>query len=147
MLNLMHLFKLTTCVFLFLSSLQSPLCVPNLLSPDNGNILGSVKIGKYTEVHIFNSNIILVLPILKWNLLLQWFHDVSDREISSTCEDALKLLCNTFGCQVAHFYLHNWRQQCMILTFFTSRIVNLSYDRSFSLRWTNPSDNRNISAV
>ena len=65
MLNLMHLFKLTTCVFLFLSSLQSPLCVPNLLSPDNSNILGSVKIGKYTEVHIFNSNIILVLPILK----------------------------------------------------------------------------------
>lgn len=61
----------------------SPLCVPNLLSPDNSNILGSVKIGKYTE----------------------WFHDVSDREISSTCEDALKLLCNTFGCQIEEIIL------------------------------------------
>jgi len=51
----------------------SPLCVPNLLSPENSNILGSVKIGQYTE----------------------WFHDVSDHEISSICEDALKLLCST----------------------------------------------------
>ncbi|XP_025823927.1 fatty acid amide hydrolase isoform X2 [Panicum hallii] len=61
----------------------SPLCVPNLLSPDNNNILGSVRIGKYTE----------------------WFHDVSDREISSTCEDALKLLCSTFGCQIEEIIL------------------------------------------
>ncbi|CAL5036131.1 unnamed protein product [Urochloa decumbens] len=61
----------------------SPLCVPNLLSPDNSNILGSVKIGKYTE----------------------WFHDVSDREISSTCEDALNLLRSTFGCQIEEIIL------------------------------------------
>uniref|UniRef100_A0A0A9CSP1 Uncharacterized protein n=1 Tax=Arundo donax TaxID=35708 RepID=A0A0A9CSP1_ARUDO len=59
----------------------SLLCVPNLASPDSSNILGSVKIGKYTE----------------------WFHDVSDCEISNTCEDALNLLCSTFGCQVSPF--------------------------------------------
>ncbi|BAF13910.1 fatty acid amide hydrolase-like [Oryza sativa Japonica Group] len=61
----------------------SPLCVPNLVSPDNNNILGSVKIGKYTE----------------------WFHDVSDRDISNTCEDALNLLCSSFGCQIEEIIL------------------------------------------
>ncbi|XP_066346397.1 fatty acid amide hydrolase [Miscanthus floridulus] len=61
----------------------SPLCVPNLLSPENSNILGSVKIGKYTE----------------------WFNDVSDHEISSTCDDALKLLCSAFGCQIEEITL------------------------------------------
>lgn len=61
----------------------SPLCVPNLLSPENSNILGSVKIGKYTE----------------------WFNDVSDHEISGTCDDALKLLCSAFGCQVEEITL------------------------------------------
>jgi Asp-tRNA(Asn)/Glu-tRNA(Gln) amidotransferase A subunit family amidase len=61
----------------------SPLCVPNLVSPDSSNILGSVKIGKYTE----------------------WFHDVSDPEISTTCEDALNLLCSSFGCQIEDIIL------------------------------------------
>ncbi|WVZ83098.1 hypothetical protein U9M48_030276 [Paspalum notatum var. saurae] len=61
----------------------SPLCVPNLLSPKNNNILGSVKVGRYTE----------------------WFHDVSDRTISTTCEDALNLLCSTFGCQIEEIIL------------------------------------------
>ncbi|XP_020401352.1 fatty acid amide hydrolase [Zea mays] len=61
----------------------SPLCVPNLLSPENSNILGSVKIGKYTE----------------------WFNDVSGHEISGTCDDALKLLCSAFGCQVEEITL------------------------------------------
>lgn len=61
----------------------SPLCVPNLVSSDNSNILQSVKVGKYTE----------------------WFHDVSDSEISNTCEDALNLLCSTFGCQIEEIIL------------------------------------------
>ncbi|TVU38314.1 hypothetical protein EJB05_11676, partial [Eragrostis curvula] len=61
----------------------SPLCVPYLASPDNHNTLGSVKIGKYTE----------------------WFHDVSDPEISNTCEDALNLLCTTFGCRIEEIIL------------------------------------------
>ncbi|KAL6653224.1 hypothetical protein ACP70R_012149 [Stipagrostis hirtigluma subsp. patula] len=61
----------------------SPLCVPNLISPDSSNILGSVKIGKYTE----------------------WFHDVCDSEISTTCEDALNLLCSTYGCEVEEIIL------------------------------------------
>ncbi|XP_015692251.1 fatty acid amide hydrolase isoform X2 [Oryza brachyantha] len=61
----------------------SPLCVPNLVSPDNNSILGSVKIGKYTE----------------------WFHDVSDPDISNTCEDALNLLCSNFGCQIEEIIL------------------------------------------
>uniref|UniRef100_A0A0D9W1R0 Amidase domain-containing protein n=1 Tax=Leersia perrieri TaxID=77586 RepID=A0A0D9W1R0_9ORYZ len=75
--------KLTSSAFLSLSSLQSPLCVPNLVSPNSKNILESVKIGKYTE----------------------WFHDVSDRDISNTCEDALKLLCSSFGCQIEEIIL------------------------------------------
>uniref|UniRef100_A0A0D9W1Q7 Amidase domain-containing protein n=1 Tax=Leersia perrieri TaxID=77586 RepID=A0A0D9W1Q7_9ORYZ len=62
---------------------ESPLCVPNLVSPNSKNILESVKIGKYTE----------------------WFHDVSDRDISNTCEDALKLLCSSFGCQIEEIIL------------------------------------------
>lgn len=61
----------------------SPLCVPNLLTPDNSNILQSVKVGKYTE----------------------WFHDVSDCDISNTCEDALNLLCSTSGCQIEEIIL------------------------------------------
>ncbi|KAM0882521.1 hypothetical protein ACQ4PT_032225 [Festuca glaucescens] len=60
-----------------------PLCVPNLVSSDNSNILQSVKVGKYSE----------------------WFHDVSDSEISNTCEDALNLLCSTFGCQIEEIIL------------------------------------------
>ncbi|CAD6261483.1 unnamed protein product [Miscanthus lutarioriparius] len=64
-------------------AILSPLCVPNLLSPENSNILGSVKIGKYTE----------------------WFNDVSDHEISSTCDNALKLLCSAFGCQIEEITL------------------------------------------
>uniref|UniRef100_A0ACD5YA27 Uncharacterized protein n=1 Tax=Avena sativa TaxID=4498 RepID=A0ACD5YA27_AVESA len=61
----------------------SPLSVPNLVSSDNSDILQSVKVGKYTE----------------------WFHDVSDSEISNTCEDALNLLCSTFGCQIEEIIL------------------------------------------
>jgi hypothetical protein len=64
MLDLMFPIHLIISVFLSLSSLQSPLCVPNLLSPDNSNIMGSVKIGKYTEVHFFILNDILVCPYL-----------------------------------------------------------------------------------
>uniref|UniRef100_A0A453AC59 Amidase domain-containing protein n=3 Tax=Triticinae TaxID=1648030 RepID=A0A453AC59_AEGTS len=60
-----------------------PLCVPNLVSSENNDILQSVKVGKYTE----------------------WFHDVSDIEISNTCEDALSLLRNTFGCQIEEIIL------------------------------------------
>lgn len=61
----------------------SPLCVPNLVSSDNSNILQSVKVGKYTE----------------------WFNDVSDIEISNTCDSALNLLCSTFGCQIEEIVL------------------------------------------
>ncbi|XP_044329870.1 fatty acid amide hydrolase isoform X1 [Triticum aestivum] len=61
----------------------SLLCVPNLVSSENSKILQSVKVGKYTE----------------------WFHDVPDNEVSNTCEDALNLLCSTFGCQIEEIIL------------------------------------------
>uniref|UniRef100_N1R1Y2 Glutamyl-tRNA(Gln) amidotransferase subunit A n=1 Tax=Aegilops tauschii TaxID=37682 RepID=N1R1Y2_AEGTA len=35
----------------------------------------------------------------------QWFHDVPDNEVSNTCEDALNLLCSTFGCQIEEIIL------------------------------------------
>lgn len=61
----------------------SPLCFPNLSSSDNLNILQSMKLGKYSE----------------------WFHDVSNPEISTKCEDALQLLCRTFGSQMEEIVL------------------------------------------
>ncbi|KAJ3679792.1 hypothetical protein LUZ60_016070 [Juncus effusus] len=61
----------------------SPLCVPNLSSSDNLSILQSLRLGKYSD----------------------WFHDVSNPEISTKCEDALALLCSTFGCQIEEIVL------------------------------------------
>jgi hypothetical protein len=82
-LTLLHSIGLTASTSPSPFSVQPPLSVPNLVSSDNSNILQSVKVGKYTE----------------------WFHDVSDSEISNTCEDALNLLCSTFGCQIEEIIL------------------------------------------
>ncbi|XP_078179961.1 fatty acid amide hydrolase isoform X2 [Carex rostrata] len=61
----------------------SPLCLPNLSSSDNLTTLQSLKLGKYSE----------------------WFHDVSNTEISTKCDDTLQLLCSTFGSQIEEIVL------------------------------------------
>ncbi|ONK70657.1 uncharacterized protein A4U43_C04F160 [Asparagus officinalis] len=60
-----------------------PLCLPNLSSSYNLDVLRSLRLGKYTE----------------------WFNDVSCPDISTKCEDALNLLSDTFGCNTIEIIL------------------------------------------
>ncbi|TYG85414.1 hypothetical protein ES288_A13G051800v1 [Gossypium darwinii] len=54
-----------------------PPCFPDLSSLENANTLGSLRLGKYTE----------------------WFNDVHSTDISDVCEDVLKLLSKSHGCE------------------------------------------------
>ncbi|XP_021656175.2 fatty acid amide hydrolase isoform X3 [Hevea brasiliensis] len=56
----------------------SPPCLPNLSSYGNTDILGSLRLGKYTA----------------------WFNDVHSTDISDKCEDILNLLSKTHGCEM-----------------------------------------------
>ncbi|XP_071716842.1 fatty acid amide hydrolase-like [Rutidosis leptorrhynchoides] len=53
-------------------------CLPDLSSHENIGVLGSLRLGKYTE----------------------WFNDVFCPDISNKCEDALNTLSETHGCKV-----------------------------------------------
>ncbi|KAD6795362.1 hypothetical protein E3N88_06258 [Mikania micrantha] len=53
-------------------------CLPDLSSHENSHILGSLRLGKYTE----------------------WFNDVFSPDISNKCEDALHMFSETHGCKV-----------------------------------------------
>ncbi|KAL8205139.1 hypothetical protein R6Q57_008690 [Mikania cordata] len=53
-------------------------CLPDLSSHENSSILGSMRMGKYSE----------------------WFNDVFSPDISTKCEDILNLLSQTHGCKV-----------------------------------------------
>ncbi|KAF2312270.1 hypothetical protein GH714_029637 [Hevea brasiliensis] len=55
-----------------------PPCLPNLSSYGNTDILGSLRLGKYTA----------------------WFNDVHSTDISNKCEDILNLLSKTHGCEM-----------------------------------------------
>ncbi|KAJ6819303.1 fatty acid amide hydrolase [Iris pallida] len=61
----------------------SPLCLPNLSSSGNVEVLRSMKLGKFSE----------------------WFNDVSSTDISTKCEDALNLLSDSFGCKTIEIVL------------------------------------------
>ncbi|XP_042435458.1 fatty acid amide hydrolase-like [Zingiber officinale] len=61
----------------------SPLCIPKLSTDDNSNILQAIRLGKYTE----------------------WFHDVSNSEISNKCEDVVNNLAASFGCEILEIIL------------------------------------------
>ncbi|KAL3614418.1 hypothetical protein CASFOL_042492 [Castilleja foliolosa] len=52
-------------------------CLPILTSLESSDVLGSLRLGKYTE----------------------WFNDVFSTEISDKCEDILNRLLETHGCQ------------------------------------------------
>ncbi|KAI4296473.1 hypothetical protein L6164_036429 [Bauhinia variegata] len=56
----------------------SPPCLPNLSSYDDSNVLGSLRLGKYTP----------------------WFNDVHSTEVSDKCEDALNQLSKAYGCEM-----------------------------------------------
>ncbi|KAL4302347.1 hypothetical protein GQ457_10G019950 [Hibiscus cannabinus] len=58
-----------------------PPCFPDLSSLENANTLGSLRLGKYTDV----------VPL--------WFNDVHSTDISDVCEDVLNLLSKNHGCE------------------------------------------------
>lgn len=60
-----------------------PPCYPKLGTTDNLNVLGSIKLGKYTN----------------------WFNDVYSDEISETCERMLSLLTRSFGIETREIVL------------------------------------------
>nr|GEU43238.1 fatty acid amide hydrolase-like [Tanacetum cinerariifolium] len=58
-------------------------CLPDLSSHENSSVLGSLRLGKYTE----------------------WFHDVFSPDISNKCEDALSMFSETHGCKVVEIVI------------------------------------------
>ncbi|KAI0518877.1 hypothetical protein KFK09_006314 [Dendrobium nobile] len=61
----------------------SPICLPDLSTPNSLHILSSVKLGKYSE----------------------WFNDVYSTDISAKCNDALNQLSEIFGCSIIEIVL------------------------------------------
>lgn len=66
-----------------ISMKPSPSCLPDILSNESLNALGSLRLGKYTE----------------------WFNDVHSTDISDKCEDILNLLTKTHGCDVVEIVI------------------------------------------
>ncbi|KAA3462996.1 Fatty acid amide hydrolase [Gossypium australe] len=93
----------------------SPPCLPILSSVENVNILGSLQLGKYTEVN--------------WNFPLQWFNDVHSTDISDVCEDVLNLLSKSHGCKTIEIVIPELHEM---------RIAHLVSIGSESLRSLNP---------
>lgn len=58
-------------------------CLPDLSSHESSNVLGSLRLGKYTE----------------------WFNDVFSPDISNKCEDALNMFSDTHGCKVVEILI------------------------------------------
>ncbi|VFQ59097.1 unnamed protein product [Cuscuta campestris] len=80
-------------------------CLPNLSSNGSLNVLGSMRLGKYTE----------------------WFNDVSSTEISDKCEDVLNQLSIKYGCKTIEIVipeLHEMR---------TAHIVSIGSESLSSL--------------
>ncbi|KAJ4843118.1 hypothetical protein Tsubulata_002902 [Turnera subulata] len=61
----------------------SPPCLPNLASFESTNVLGSLRLGKYTE----------------------WFNDVHSTDVSDKCEDILNLLSKSHGCEIVEIVI------------------------------------------
>ncbi|KAK9071080.1 hypothetical protein SSX86_009648 [Deinandra increscens subsp. villosa] len=80
-------------------------CLPDLSSHENSSVLGSLRLGKYTE----------------------WFNDVFSPDISTKCEDALNLFSETHGCKVLEIVipeLHEMR---------TAHVVSIGSEAATSL--------------
>lgn len=90
-------------------SLKPPaLCLPNLSPSVNLDILGAMRLGKYTE----------------------WFNDVYSPDISTKCDDALKLLSESYGCKMKNIVLPELNEMQ------TAHVVSIGCEASCSL---NPS--------
>ncbi|MFS7979390.1 putative fatty acid amide hydrolase [Helianthus anomalus] len=66
-------------------------CLPDLSSHENSSILGSLRLGKYTE----------------------WFNDVFSPDISNKCEDALNMFSETYGCKILEIVIPELNQMRM----------------------------------
>ncbi|KAL0384378.1 UNVERIFIED_CONTAM: Fatty acid amide hydrolase [Sesamum radiatum] len=85
--------KHSASFFSFRSESQDPLliyssnsslpCLPNLTSREDSDVLGSLRLGKYTE----------------------WFNDVFSTDISDKCEDVLNHLLETHGCKIVEIII------------------------------------------
>ncbi|CAI0448593.1 unnamed protein product [Linum tenue] len=61
----------------------SPPCFPKLSAKKSTDVVGSVRLGRYTP----------------------WFNDVKQTEVLDKCGDALSLLCKTHGCEMVEILI------------------------------------------
>ncbi|KAI3715905.1 hypothetical protein L6452_22894 [Arctium lappa] len=80
-------------------------CLPDLSSHENSSVLGSLRLGKYTE----------------------WFNDVFSPDISNKCEDVLNMLLETHGCNVVEIVIPELDQMR------TSHVVSIGSEAAASL--------------
>ncbi|KAA3488602.1 fatty acid amide hydrolase-like isoform X4 [Gossypium australe] len=82
-----------------------PPCFPDLSSLENANTLGSLRLGKYTE----------------------WFNDVHSTDISDVCEDVLKLLSKSHGCETIEIVIPELHEM------HTAHVVSIGSETQCSL--------------
>ncbi|XP_024979487.1 fatty acid amide hydrolase-like isoform X1 [Cynara cardunculus var. scolymus] len=80
-------------------------CLPDLSSQENSSVVGTLRLGKYTE----------------------WFNDVFSPDISNKCEDVLTMLSETHGCNVVEIVIPELDQMR------TSHVVSIGSEAAASL--------------
>ncbi|KAK1417577.1 hypothetical protein QVD17_26706 [Tagetes erecta] len=80
-------------------------CLPDLSSHENSGILGSLRLGKYTE----------------------WFNDVFSPDISNKCEDALNVFSETHGSKVVEIVIPELNEMR------TAHVVSIGSEAASSL--------------
>ncbi|KAL4588583.1 hypothetical protein LXL04_001475 [Taraxacum kok-saghyz] len=80
-------------------------CLPDLSSHENSNVVGSLRLGKYTD----------------------WFNDVFSPDISNTCEDILTMFSETHGCKVVEIVIPELDQMR------TAHVVSIGAEAAASL--------------
>lgn len=83
----------------------SPPCLPDLSSHENSNVVGSLRLGKYTN----------------------WFNDVFSPDISTKCEDILNMLSESHGCKVVEIVIPELDQMR------TAHVVSIGSEAAASL--------------
>ncbi|XP_024966040.1 LOW QUALITY PROTEIN: fatty acid amide hydrolase [Cynara cardunculus var. scolymus] len=81
-------------------------CLPDLSSHENSRILGSMRLGKYSE----------------------WFNDVFSPDISTKCEDVLNLLSETHGCKMVEVVIPELHQlrTCHLVSIGSESLASLT---------------------
>lgn len=88
-----------------ISMKPSPPCFPDLTSRGGFGALGALRLGKYS----------------------QWFNDVHSDAISVKCEEALKLLSESYGCQVMEIVIPEMHEMR------TAHVVSIGSESLMSL--------------